>query len=76
MLLSIAYIPFQVCLHSASHAAVKHMGVVMYLDTSNSFSPSRIATLIDGTNDLSDQRGRQSPICLACSYLLSFFEFS
>ncbi|XP_066398167.1 DNA repair protein RAD51 homolog 4-like isoform X2 [Miscanthus floridulus] len=51
----------QVCLHSASHAAVKHMGVVMYLDTSNSFSPSRIATIIDGTNDLSDQRGFDLP---------------
>ncbi|KXG36809.1 DNA repair protein RAD51 homolog 4 isoform X2 [Sorghum bicolor] len=50
----------QVCLHSASHAAVKHMGVVMYLDTSNSFSPSRIATIIDGTN-LSDQRGFDLP---------------
>lgn len=47
----------QVCLHSASHAPVKHMGVVMYLDTSNSFSPSRIATIIDGTNDLSDRKG-------------------
>jgi hypothetical protein len=75
MLLSIAYILFQVCLHSASHAAVKHMGVVMYLDTSNSFSPSRIATIIDGTN-LSDQRGRQLTTRLACSYLLSFFEFT
>ncbi|XP_066391325.1 DNA repair protein RAD51 homolog 4-like [Miscanthus floridulus] len=51
----------QVCLHSASHVAVKHMGVVMYLDTSNSFSPSRIATIIDGTNDLSDQRGFDLP---------------
>lgn len=37
----------QVCLYSASHVAARHMGVVMYLDTSNSFSPSRIARIID-----------------------------
>ncbi|KAJ1292658.1 hypothetical protein BS78_01G006800 [Paspalum vaginatum] len=47
----------QFCLHSASHVAAKHMGVVMYLDTSNSFSPSRIATIIDGTPGLFCQRG-------------------
>ncbi|OEL18888.1 hypothetical protein BAE44_0020092 [Dichanthelium oligosanthes] len=50
----------QVCLHSASHFAAKHMGVVMYLDTSNSSSPSRIATIIDGISNLSVQRGRGS----------------
>ncbi|WVZ61325.1 hypothetical protein U9M48_011223 [Paspalum notatum var. saurae] len=46
----------QFCLHSASHVAAKHMGVVMYLDTSNSFSPGRIATIIDGTPGLFGQR--------------------
>ncbi|KAF8724286.1 hypothetical protein HU200_021314 [Digitaria exilis] len=47
----------QVCLHSASLVAAKHMGVVMYLDTSNSFSPSRVATIIDGSSDVFGQRG-------------------
>ncbi|XP_062193683.1 DNA repair protein RAD51 homolog 4 isoform X2 [Phragmites australis] len=37
----------QVCLHSASYVAARHMGAVMYLDTSNSFSPSRIANITD-----------------------------
>ncbi|KQK16266.1 DNA repair protein RAD51 homolog 4 isoform X1 [Brachypodium distachyon] len=37
----------QVCLYSASHVAARHMGVVLYLDTSNSFSPSRIAHIVD-----------------------------
>ncbi|KAG2633746.1 DNA repair protein RAD51 homolog 4-like isoform X1 [Panicum virgatum] len=47
----------QVCLHSASNIAAKQMGLVMYLDTSNSFSPSRIATIIYGISDLFGQRG-------------------
>jgi RAD51-like protein 3 len=38
----------QVCLCSASHVAARQLGVVMYLDTSNSFSPSRIARIVDG----------------------------
>lgn len=37
----------QVCLYSAAHVAARHMGVVLYLDTSNSFSPSRIAHILD-----------------------------
>ncbi|RLM84364.1 hypothetical protein C2845_PM04G10790 [Panicum miliaceum] len=47
----------QVCLHCASNIAAKQMGVVMYLDTSNSFSPSRVATIIYGISDLFGQRG-------------------
>uniref|UniRef100_A0A0D9WRN5 RecA family profile 1 domain-containing protein n=1 Tax=Leersia perrieri TaxID=77586 RepID=A0A0D9WRN5_9ORYZ len=38
----------QVCLCSASHVAARQLGHVMYLDTSNSFSPSRIARIVDG----------------------------
>ncbi|TVU10731.1 hypothetical protein EJB05_44277 [Eragrostis curvula] len=37
----------QLCLHAASHVVARNMGAVMYLDTSNSFSPSRIAGIID-----------------------------
>ncbi|KAL6638844.1 hypothetical protein ACP70R_023480 [Stipagrostis hirtigluma subsp. patula] len=37
----------QVCLHSASHVAAMNIGSVMYLDTSISFSASRIAGIID-----------------------------
>ncbi|EMS53753.1 DNA repair protein RAD51-like protein 4 [Triticum urartu] len=37
----------QVCLYSAAHVAARHMGLVLYLDTSNSFSPSRIAHILD-----------------------------
>ncbi|VAI91806.1 unnamed protein product [Triticum turgidum subsp. durum] len=37
----------QVCLYSAAHVAARHMGVVLYLDTSNSFSPTRIAHILD-----------------------------
>uniref|UniRef100_R7W0R3 DNA repair RAD51-4-like protein n=1 Tax=Aegilops tauschii TaxID=37682 RepID=R7W0R3_AEGTA len=37
----------QVCLYSAAHVAARHMGAVLYLDTSNSFSPSRIAHILD-----------------------------
>ncbi|CAL5080297.1 unnamed protein product [Urochloa decumbens] len=47
----------QICLHSASNVAAKQMGVVMYLDTSNSFSPSRVATIIYGASDQFGQRG-------------------
>ncbi|CAN6179881.1 unnamed protein product [Urochloa humidicola] len=47
----------QVCLHFASNVAAKQMGVVMYLDTSNSFSPSRVATIIYGMSGLFGQRG-------------------
>uniref|UniRef100_A0A0D9WRN7 RecA family profile 1 domain-containing protein n=1 Tax=Leersia perrieri TaxID=77586 RepID=A0A0D9WRN7_9ORYZ len=38
----------KVCLCSASHVAARQLGHVMYLDTSNSFSPSRIARIVDG----------------------------
>ncbi|KAL5201289.1 hypothetical protein ABZP36_035643 [Zizania latifolia] len=37
----------QVCLCSAAHVAARHLGVVVYLDTSNSFSPRRIARMVD-----------------------------
>ncbi|XP_072997417.1 DNA repair protein RAD51 homolog 4 isoform X6 [Typha latifolia] len=37
----------QVCLYSASHIADKHLGVVMFLDTCNSFSPNRIACIVN-----------------------------
>ncbi|XP_008788055.1 DNA repair protein RAD51 homolog 4 isoform X1 [Phoenix dactylifera] len=37
----------QVCLYSAAHVADKHFGVVMFLDTCNSFSPKRIACMVD-----------------------------
>ncbi|XP_024032178.1 DNA repair protein RAD51 homolog 4 [Morus notabilis] len=37
----------QVCLQAASNVAEKHMGRVVYLDTSNSFSPQRIADFVD-----------------------------
>ncbi|XP_047067270.1 LOW QUALITY PROTEIN: DNA repair protein RAD51 homolog 4 [Lolium rigidum] len=37
----------QACLYSAAHVAARHMGAVLYLDTSNSFSPSRIARILD-----------------------------
>ncbi|KAK3129324.1 hypothetical protein QOZ80_6BG0477690 [Eleusine coracana subsp. coracana] len=37
----------QLCLSAASHVAARHMGAVMYLDTSNSFSPGRIASIVD-----------------------------
>jgi hypothetical protein len=57
MLLSIPCTSLQVCLHCASNIAAKQMGVVMYLDTSNSFSPSRVATIIYGISDLFGQRG-------------------
>ncbi|GMN24365.1 hypothetical protein TIFTF001_000532 [Ficus carica] len=42
----------QVCLQAASNVAEKHMGRVVYLDTSNSFSPQRIARFVDlGTHN-------------------------
>ncbi|KAG8060856.1 hypothetical protein GUJ93_ZPchr0002g26421 [Zizania palustris] len=37
----------QVCLCSAAHVAASHLGVVVYLDSSNSFSPRHIARMID-----------------------------
>ncbi|XP_019052776.1 PREDICTED: DNA repair protein RAD51 homolog 4 isoform X2 [Nelumbo nucifera] len=37
----------QVCLQAASNVAVKFMGVVMFLDTCNSFSPRRMACFIN-----------------------------
>lgn len=37
----------QVCLQAAANVAEKHMGRVVYLDTSNSFSPQRIACFLD-----------------------------
>jgi hypothetical protein len=41
------YCQLQACLYSAAHVAASHMGAVLYLDTSNSFSPSRIARILD-----------------------------
>ena len=37
----------QVCLYSAALVADKHFGVVMFVDTCNSFSPKRIACIVD-----------------------------
>jgi hypothetical protein len=53
-------------MHSASLVAAKHLGVVMYLDTGNSFSPGRIATIIDGTPNVFGQKGSQSTTFLQC----------
>nr|TKW12384.1 hypothetical protein SEVIR_5G031900v2 [Setaria viridis] len=72
----------QVCLHSASLVAAKHLGVVMYLDTSNSFSPSRVATIIDGTPDLFGHKAKgceiedvmRSIICESVFDIFALFE--
>jgi hypothetical protein len=66
--LSIPCMPLQVCLHSASLVAAKHLGAVMYLDTGNSFSPSRVATIINGTPDVFGQKDSQSTTFLQCSF--------
>ncbi|CAN6210163.1 unnamed protein product [Urochloa humidicola] len=72
----------QVCLHSASNVAAKQMGVVMYLDTSNSFSPSRVASIIYGTSDQFGQRAKgckvqsvmRSIICESVFDIFALFE--
>uniref|UniRef100_A0A453SVX4 RecA family profile 1 domain-containing protein n=1 Tax=Aegilops tauschii subsp. strangulata TaxID=200361 RepID=A0A453SVX4_AEGTS len=75
----------QVCLYSAAHVAARHMGAVLYLDTSNSFSPSRIAHILDELpisliKEVSNKPGIHVPALLLplsslfreLSYLLSF----
>ncbi|KAL6596953.1 hypothetical protein ACP70R_047087 [Stipagrostis hirtigluma subsp. patula] len=72
----------QVCLHSASHVAAMNMGSVMYLDTSNSFSPSRIAGIIDvlptslvkEPKNLRLKRVMSSIICETVFDIFSLFE--
>ncbi|KAK8926675.1 hypothetical protein KSP39_PZI018441 [Platanthera zijinensis] len=37
----------QICLYVASYVAVKHFGSIVFFDTSNSFSPNRVASMIN-----------------------------
>lgn len=37
----------QICLYVASYAAVKHFGSIVFFDTSNSFSPNRVASMVN-----------------------------
>ncbi|KAL6863771.1 hypothetical protein ACP4OV_016674 [Aristida adscensionis] len=72
----------QVCLHSASHVAAMHMGSVMYLDTSNSFSPRRVASiigeqpssLVKETKDMRLKRVMSSIICESVFDIFALFE--
>lgn len=48
---SVLVIDVQVCLQAASNVA-KHMGSVIYLDTSNSFSAQRVACFIGAASNL------------------------
>lgn len=49
----------QVCLYSATHVADKHFGGVMYLDACNSFSPKRIACMVDQLSSFSSGEARE-----------------
>ncbi|CAM0905861.1 unnamed protein product [Alopecurus aequalis] len=70
------------CLYSASQVAARHMGVVLYLDTSNSFSPSRIAQILDELpislikepKDVRLKRVMSSIICESVFDIFALFE--
>ncbi|XP_037463382.1 DNA repair protein RAD51 homolog 4-like isoform X1 [Triticum dicoccoides] len=72
----------QVCLYSAAHVAARHMGVVLYLDTSNSFSPTRIAHILDELpislikepKDVRLKRVMSSIICESVFDIFALFE--
>uniref|UniRef100_A0ACD5UNC2 Uncharacterized protein n=1 Tax=Avena sativa TaxID=4498 RepID=A0ACD5UNC2_AVESA len=72
----------QACLSFASHVAARHMGVVLYLDTSNSFSPSRIARILDEIpislikepKDVRLKRVMSSIICESVFDIFALFE--
>ncbi|XP_044957612.1 DNA repair protein RAD51 homolog 4 isoform X2 [Hordeum vulgare subsp. vulgare] len=72
----------QVCLYSAAHVAARHMGAVLYLDTSNSFSPSRIACILDELpvslikepKDVRLKRVMSSIICESVFDIFALFE--
>ncbi|KAM0850499.1 hypothetical protein ACQ4PT_053031 [Festuca glaucescens] len=72
----------QACLYSAAHVAARHMGAVLYLDTSNSFSPSRIARILDERpisfikepKDVRLKRVMSSIICESVFDIFALFE--
>ncbi|KAL5581088.1 hypothetical protein UlMin_013530 [Ulmus minor] len=48
----------QVCLQAVSSVAKKHIGNVVYLDTSNSFSPQRVAHFVGLVSNISFDQAR------------------
>ncbi|XP_062081909.1 DNA repair protein RAD51 homolog 4 isoform X2 [Humulus lupulus] len=63
----------QVCLQAASNVAKKHMGSVLYLDTSNSFSPQRIACFLDLAKGRFLQNVMNSILCQSVYDIFTMF---
>ncbi|XP_065036154.1 DNA repair protein RAD51 homolog 4-like isoform X1 [Musa acuminata AAA Group] len=69
----------QVCLRSALGVADMHLGVVLFLDTCNSFSPHRIAHMVNSQSDTLVKEGKEGRLkrimsSILCHSLFDIFE--
>ncbi|WOK96938.1 hypothetical protein Cni_G05646 [Canna indica] len=69
----------QVCLHSALGVTDMHLGVVIFLDTCNSFSPNRIASIVNQQTGTLVKEGEESRLkrilsSILCQSVFDIFE--
>ncbi|XP_078180997.1 DNA repair RAD51-like protein [Carex rostrata] len=66
----------QVCLSSSTYVVDKNFGAVLYLDTSNSFSPNRIGCFVNQTHAslLKEEKERRLQMIMSNIYCQSVFD--
>ncbi|XP_020596177.1 DNA repair protein RAD51 homolog 4 isoform X2 [Phalaenopsis equestris] len=68
----------QICLYIASHVAFRLCGSIVFLDSSNSFSPTRIASIVNqicrpADKEVHDRRIKMIMSCIHCQSVFDIF---